>query len=468
VSILATAIAAAGVGEIQAPGIVPSEGKLAAPEAPPARCLSDRLRDLARRFAGAFPLTVTGALVLTIAGTSFWFLGIERLDLVVLAASALAFMLIALAVLLVALVALFVRQRLRRLQPGPTLTLECDARQPTGFIAPLPHWLPLVEVSWTWLTPPLVDVSMQPTRQGLVELATPSRRARAATVHRRFNVRDVMGLAAISWQRAEAREVRIAPSRGQLDTMALLDGLTGGDDLSEPRGAPHGDRVDMRQYTRGDSPRLILWKVYARTRKLLVRIPERAVTARPRACAYLVTGNGDEASASLARVVVERNLLGDNWRFGADGSLTTAASPAAALELIIASGSATRGTPAGFPEFIAKAARDGFSICLAFLPAGEGGWREGVLAGLGQTGMRVHLLTAVDGGGRRLESNPAWRRVLLRRPARELPGVDDLARMARPFIGLACPFTAVDRIAGRILGDPRRFVAALERAGRPA
>ena len=67
-----------------------------------------------------------------------------------------------------------------------------------------------------------------------------------------------------------------------------------------------------------DSPRLILWKVYARTRRLFVRTSERALEAAPRTCAYLVADPQDEAAATLARTVLERGLLGDRWRFGAD------------------------------------------------------------------------------------------------------------------------------------------------------
>jgi hypothetical protein len=428
--------------------------------------LSHRVCVLARRAVGVFPLTPTGLVLLAFAAVAFWLLGVRRLDLVVLAIASLGAGLAGLAVLLVSLVTAFTWLRLRRAGRPGLLLLECDVRQPTGFVAPLPRWLPLVEVSWRWLDPPEAEVTIEPGRNGLVERVLPHRRAYLGAVTRRVSVRDVMGLAAISWDRSEPREVHIAPARGLLDRMPLLEGLTGGEDLSEPRGSPHGDRVDMRQYTRGDSPRLILWKVYARTRKLLVRIPERAVTARPRACAYLVAGDGDEASASLARAIVERGSLGDNWRFGADGSLTPATDTASALEIIIASGSAPEGVPTAFPGFLARAARDGFSICFACLPARRGPWADGVVAALRQTSMRVHLLTAVDGSRAALQPERAWHRFVLRRRPGGPPGVDDLAHMAQSFHGFSCPFTAVDRAGGRVLGDPRRFAPPRAARGR--
>lgn len=425
-----------------------------------------RVADLARRLAGAFPLTITGLIILALAAASFAYLGVTRLDLVVLAVAALGIVLTLLAMLLVSLVSLVVWLRLRRPEAVLPLTLECGSRQPSGFIAPLPRWLPLVEVSWTWRTPREVEVAVVPGHHGLAELVRPAHRGITPAITRTILVRDLMGLAAITWGSAEDREVRIAPWRGALDRMPLLDGLVGGEDLSDPRGAPHGDRVDMRQYTRGDSPRLILWKVYARTRKLLVRVPERACTARPRACAYLVVGDGDEASASLARVVVERGLLGDAWALGVDGSLTPATNPAAALDSLIASGNVVPGAASALPAFLLQASREGFSICLTFLPARDGPWVAGVRAALRQTSLRVHLLTAVDGGTRRRSPAAGWRRIVLRPLPGAVPDLDDLARMARHFEGLGCQFTAVDRAGGRILGDPRRFAVGPPVEGR--
>ena len=102
-----------------------------------------------------------------------------------------------------------------------------------------------------------------------------------------------------------------------------------------------GDRVEMRQYVAGDSPRMILWNVYARTRKLMVRVNERAFMLRPGACAYLIAGPGDEAAASVARTVIERKLLGESWAFGADGSPDPATDASAVREILARSSQAT-------------------------------------------------------------------------------------------------------------------------------
>src|SRR5205814_5321723 len=99
-----------------------------------------------------------------------------------------------------------------------------------------------------------------------------------------------------------------------------LPGLAAGDDEAHPLGQPVGDRIEMRPYVPGDSPRTIAWKIYGRTGKLVVRAPERARIVSPRGCAYQVAGPHDESTAAVARAVLERGFLGQEWRFGADGS----------------------------------------------------------------------------------------------------------------------------------------------------
>ena len=80
--------------------------------------------------------------------------------------------------------------------------------------------------------------------------------------------------------------------------------------------------MEIRPYTPGDSVRDIMWKGFARNRQLNVRLPERSVAFDDKACAYLVSGVGDEAASALARLTLECGLLGDDWRFGADTPLS--------------------------------------------------------------------------------------------------------------------------------------------------
>jgi hypothetical protein len=241
--------------------------------------------------------------------------------------------------------------------------------------------------------------------------------------------------------------------------MSLLEGLAGGDDFSDPRGAPEGDRVDMRQYVHGDSPRMVLWKVYARTRKLLVRVPEWAITAKPRSCAYLVAGRKDEPGAGLMRVLLERGFLGESWRFGADGSPAYTGRLDEALDLLVRSGNAPLEGPTGFPEFIQRAQKDGYSACALILPPVEGPWVPGVAAALSSSLVRVHAFTVVDKVALDAKEARALGRLLYVSEESAAPRAGEMARMARPFVGRPFPFLLVDRQAGKVFGDVRALVA---------
>lgn len=455
--------------------------------------LRQRLRFLARgcgRFlktSGAlFPLTWTGLLFAALSGLALWLEGVGQLDMVLLAAGFIGATLVALMVLLVAGASIATRLRWRHSGTRQGLVMECGMEQDTGFHVPLPRRLPLLEYAWSWESPPEVEVAGgygrgargpkgQDSDGGLglpgerSEVIRPRRRGAYPRILRRVALADALGLASVSWTAGEAQEVRFLPARGALDQMSLLEGLTGGDDLSDPRGTPDGDRVDMRQYVTGDSPRMILWKVYARTRKLLVRVPERAAMTRPRSCAYLVAGEGDEPGAGLMRVILERGFLGDDWRFGADGSQADAARLNDALDILIRSGSVPPGSPTTFPEFLKRAQKDGFSACVVVVPPVEGPWIEAVVSALAGTLLRVHIYTVVDRV--LLEAAPAkaWGRFLYVPEAGRAPRAEEMARMARHFTGRPFPFLLVDRQAGKVFGDVRALTvkrAALREARR--
>jgi hypothetical protein len=312
-------------------------------------------------------------------------------------------------------------------------------------------------VAWTWEEPGSVRV-LAPARGDYLETVVPGKRGVYPRVVRKVSVGDVLGLTSLSWREAEEADLSVLPFRGALDQMTLLEGLAAGEDLSDPRGDPYGDRVDMRQYAPGDSPRLILWKSYARTRKLLVRVNERALTARPRSCAYLVAGKGDEAGAGLMRVILERGFLGESWRFGADGSANYACNLADALHLLTQSGNHPADGGTGLPDFLAQAEKDGYSACLLILPPAEGPWVGPVLDAVLKTRLRLHLYAALDGTPDGLQLEPRWRRWVLRSAGDATDALEDAARMARHFEGISTHFLLADRRAGKMCGDIRNLL----------
>lgn len=409
-----------------------------------------------RTARGLFPLTAAGFLVLVLAGLSLYFLGLKRSDLVVLAAASLAALLALLAALGTLGASLLFRWALGHPSGATGLLLECGSPSATGFVPPWPTLLPLLEMEWRWEEPGGAEVLPEPRRGSWLETVVMTRRGDRADIVRRYEIRDVLGLSSVAWRVREERAVRALPHRGKLDTLALLDGLAGGDDFSDPRGEAVGDRVDMRQYSQGDSPRMILWKVYARTRKLLVRVPERAVAARPRSCGYLVAGAGDEASAGLLRVVLERGFLGEGWRFGADGCAGYASSLDEALDFLVRSGDAPPEGPTGLREFLSRAEADGYSACFLAVPPGDGPWVEPALEAAAGTRLRVHLTTAVDGGTDGEPREPRWRRLVFRTSGEER-GAEALRTLARRLEPAPFPCLLVSRTQGRVLGDLRRL-----------
>jgi hypothetical protein len=410
---------------------------------------------VARRARGFFPLTFTGLILLGLSAAAFWLEGIRRQDFVFLAIGFIGVLVTLLVLLLTVAAAPLVHARWKRGSTRPGLTVECAAVQETGFFPPLPRWLPLLEYSWKWEPPAYVDVrdGTHPDRRR--EFVVPRRRGVHSGIRRRILLRDVLGLTALEWVIPESAEIRFLPAKGALDTLTLLDGLTGGDDLSDPRGAAEGDRVDMRQYTPGDSPRMILWKVYAHTRKLLVRVPERALTARPRFCAYFVAGTQDEPGAGFTRVVLERGFLGENWRFGADGSTTFTGRLDEAIDLLIGSASVSTEAATRLPEFLQQAEKDGFASCLVVMPPTQGPWVDPVFQSLCHSALRIHAFTVVDGPARVHAAGQAWKRLFYTHHAHPGESVPDLAWMAHDFGAVPFPISALDRVSGRAFGDAR-------------
>jgi len=427
--------------------------------------LPDRLSSAIRRISGLFPLSCAGLLVLALSVLAFWFQGLGKMDLVLLAAGFLGMLLIVLLALLAAGASIRLHLRWQRASMRAGALLECEVAQSTGFSVPWPRRLPLLNLTWSWEEPGSVQV-LPLARGERTESIIPGKRGIYPRVVRKVSVADFLGLACITWRAREAAEISILPHRGALDHMTLLEGLAAGEDLSDPRGDPYGDRIDMRQYAPGDSPRLILWKSYARTRKLMVRVPERAITAKPRSCAYLVAGPADEAGAGLMRVILERGFLGEGWRFGADGSAGYACNQAGALRLLTQSGNASPDAGTSLPEFLAQAEKDGYSACLLVVPPAEGPWIDPVLAAISRARLRLHLYTALDGAPEGLLIEPRWKRLLLKPASRADRALEDAALMARHFAGISHPFLLADRRAGKIRGDLRTLLQKHDPAQR--
>jgi hypothetical protein len=85
-------------------------------------------------------------------------------------------------------------------------------------------------------------------------------------------------------------------------------------------GAPEGDMTEMREYREGDSVRLIVWKILAKTggMRKMVRLEERVEAQR---CAlYFMAGVDDERAASfIQQFLLFQKKVSGNWVLGVSG-----------------------------------------------------------------------------------------------------------------------------------------------------
>jgi hypothetical protein len=414
------------------------------------------VRRWTRRIAGYLPVTPLGLTLLVILAASFLFVGVIHRDIVILIG---AFCSAILAVILAALTitaTLLASRALRKAATAPIHELEAGHSMETGFAIRFSRWFPIIDVAWKWESeigqPDGFDLTIERSGPLLQEFVAARRRGVFASIRRRFTVADVLGLTRISWSKTEAANLTVWPSRLTLQDPLRLEGLASGDDTSDPLGEPVGDPVEMRQYVPGDSPRTILWKVYARTRKLMVRIPERAVLVHPRGCAYMLAGPNDEASASVARTVLERGMLGEGWAFGADGTSEIAATLDSALAILARSGNESYRPGRSSHQlgsFLRQMESKGYAHCAVFLPSSGGPWIEELPQAMAGTQLRMQLIVGLEHFSP--DERPAvWKRLVFRPDQSGRPDTRALAQLARDMEGIAEKLYLVDRATGLV------------------
>lgn len=352
------------------------------------------------KVAGYFPLTVSGFILLTATSIALYFRGYQRLDLVALATGVSVLTAWSLFAVWLMTSFLWYRKRIAALKQPSALDLVSGREVFSGFTVPGRAFLPFVQLRWTAVGLE-ADTSLVYRAGQWREFLRCRRRCLKSSQRRRFTLRDTLGLSSVSWEVESGQSVRVLPYTGRLEQPSILLSLVSGEDISDPRGDPTGDRVDMRQYQRGDPMKFILWKVYSRSGRVMVRVPERALAARPRACCYLLSGPHDEPSAAIARVLIEHRLLGEGWRFAADGNSEHTGVSEEALNRIAESGNVSTPTTEGLERFLVGAEKDGFGFCLILAPPGDSDYAARVLAVSGSRQMQCRVWIGLD-----LEDSP--------------------------------------------------------------
>jgi len=419
------------------------------------------VRRLLSRLTGTLPLTWAGAALLAAAVVALVPFGLWRQDLVLLVVGATALALLAATLLAVLLGTLAVRRRLRRRPAAAPLALEVGRPGDTGFILVRPWWVPWLDLDHR-VAEPIVAVDYTARGRRREETWTPLRRGTPDRVVRHVTVRDVFGLCALRFELRERRDMTFSPALGALAQIAVVHGLAGGDQLPHPDGRPEGDLADMRAYGAGDPIRFVLWKVFARTRQLVVRTPERALAPTRRTVAYLVTSPHDEAAAAGARIATTTGALGEDWVFGVDGTRQTASDAAGAAALILRSAShPPDGGADGLATFLASQESFAAHRAIVFAPGRPGPWQARVRAASATT--RLEIVVCIDGVRPDPKGGLIGRALLRPRPAPSTgvrPTRSELAALCAD-LGAAGQVRVLDRAAGQLYGA--QHLAALQR-----
>jgi hypothetical protein len=252
------------------------------------------------------------------------------------------------------------------------------------------------------------------------------------------------------------------PELGGLSQLPSLSAPAGGDDLPHPMGLEDGDRLELSRYAPGDPARFIHWKAFARTGKLLVRRPERAIAVSRRCAAFLVAGDNDDPSAAVARLALERKLLGQEWVFGTDLCVAGTSRVDDAITQLLLSVKARGLGGAGLQGFLAQADKRGPASVIVFAPAEPGAWLNAVARVAARRQLRVVI--GVDGVSARSE-RPRWLRWFRREPSEHGARAAALDEVLLSLGRSRVPVTLLDRSSGRMLGDIGR--RALFRGEQP-
>lgn len=426
-----------------------------------AKILGRKAQKGLRRGADWIPITPLGFLVALGAAAALRWLAYPELDLVWLVVGFAALGLAATSLLAVLVGALWLKLA-TRVRPHPEIerrTMETGRMLPTGFSAPALSLLPLVQVGWSWESPE-AEVRLTKVRGRLREEVRLPTRGHLVGVRRRIVIQDAFGLARLAIRQRDPVELTVLPHAGKLGDAPLLVSHSGGDERPHPMGVDDGDRVELRRYVPGDPARFIHWKVFGRTGKLMVRMPERALSPARRTVAYQVAGNDDDASAAAAKVAIESGSFGPEFRFGADGSSEGTARIDEAVEMIVRSAEARSMGGHGLESFVRRAEQAGPASLVVFVPPRPGPWLAPVVAAVKVRAPRSRLVVTTDGIDAEPQA-PLWRRLLMLPASREGTPSGELEQVIAALSATRAEVIVLDRKSGRRLGKKHR--AAMRR-----
>ena len=418
-----------------------------------------------KTICGFIPITSMGLAYMILLALTFYFVALGQDDIVWISASVALMIVGILMILAVSIGAIYLAIHWKaKCEAGlsdisTSTTYQTKSGLEINFLP-----VPFVNVSIEWLYPADVETECKQSFSAITEYITANHRCSVEKISRRFKVEDILGLANVTWISTKNVRFKAYPKPGAVKSSSITLSMAGGEDISDPFGSPQGDLIEMRQYVPGDSSRSILWKVYARSRRLVVRMPERALTAQTRTCAYLVSGLDDEASASLARSILESKILGDNWLFGADGCAGTTSIMSEALDFLASSGNVESRSACGLKKFLEEASKLGYHSCFVFVPAAYGDWVQHALGAVKDTHLTITWLMGVGDNltTAEEEKKQPWKKWLY--IDSESVHLEAPSKIAQTLQSPNTPMILCETATGRIINNAAAYLQAQEKA----
>lgn len=355
-----------------------------------------KVRQILRAILDTFPLRLLALLVIALSSLALHQLAYGQQDLAffVVGYGGLALVVLCVIAVLIGAIVLYVKTRPPEQGQHSQHVLETGAFYHSGVQIPALRFFPLVQVAFEIEHPRSLEAEYTRGGGNLVERIKAQKRGRYTNVIRRLIVQDPFGLSRIAFRRGDNTTIDVLPHVGKLAQTPTLFSLVGGEDLPHPSGSLDGDRVELRRYAPGDPARFIHWKIFSRTRRLMVRMPERALMETVRTVAYLVAGEGDEASAACARLTVTRGM-GEDWAFSASGAKVCSTVEQSEDAILMSANAHDSG--AGLETFLAQMDQSGPATLLLFVPSAPGDWLTTITGVLSKRQGRVLVVIGVDG-----------------------------------------------------------------------
>jgi len=240
------------------------------------------------------------------------------------------------------------------------------------------------------------------------------RRVKVEDFKRQVVLEDGFGIIRSTFEIELKQSIELHTRKIKISPQHFPQFLTQGDLIAHPMGAPQGDYMEMRSYQFGDPLKRILWKHYGRHRKLLVRLPEKAVAPQTKISLYLGTGPQDEYAAEWTKYLFEDSPLKGRIYFGAPGFNQAATQENVFQEALLTSAFHKASPEETFPFFVKS---DPSAQCLLVLSPGSD-FDEAHLKRLQQQlGMRLQIFVL----GRKLKysQTSSWQKRFLEKDSND-------------------------------------------------